>query len=167
MVQEELLRLVEHDVEIATEKRSPGFEPVRERAVRHRQLQSVIAERIPDGSRCGGHHALNRIALPIVEHRYSDLGRSLVLTAATGLGTEVMSDPGAKNRALADPGLPVQHGEPGGDEVRDDQLPVSIAAEEEWNVGIGVVERPQALVRRELSMCVNPSSDSQRDGRGA
>src|SRR5262249_51734855 len=46
-----------------------------------------------------------------------------------------------------DAGRPVQHRQPGADEVRDENLAFAIAAEEEQGVDVGVPEGRQALVR--------------------
>jgi hypothetical protein len=59
---------------------------------------------------------------------------------------EVVDDPGAQDRALADPARPVDEGEPGRHQVRDQDRALGVAAEEEGGVLLG--ERQQALVRR-------------------
>ncbi len=54
---------------------------------------------------------------------------------------------GAEQRALADAARPVEHGEPAREDVRRHGRDLSLAAEEEQRVELGILERGESLVR--------------------
>ena len=53
-----------------------------------------------------------------------------------------------EERGLADPALAVENGEPRRDEIRDDDVTLALAAEEEEPIELRVLEGGQALERR-------------------
>ena len=56
-------------------------------------------------------------------------------------------DGGEQQRRLAHPARPVEHGEAGRDEVRDDDLGIALAPEEIERVELGVLERRKPAIR--------------------
>ena len=77
---------------------------------------------IPAASASDMLEPLDRVGLPGVEDDHDQrLGRA----------REVVGDPGAEQRALADPARPVEDGQPGRDQVGGDDLPVALPAEEQ------------------------------------
>src|SRR4051794_39886944 len=58
-----------------------------------------------------------------------------------------MDHGGMQDRALADARTAEQHGEARSEQVRDDRLGVTLAAEEEQRVELALVERAESLVR--------------------
>ena len=102
-------------------------------------VEEVLLELVEDQERLAVGIGQRRLDRPFVEH--DDLGLRRDLAQAT-------CDGGAENRALADPARPVEDGQLRREHVRDDDLGLALAPEEEEGVELGVLERRKALVRR-------------------
>ena len=84
------------------------------------------------------------------------------LEVASGDAPEVMRDAGAKQRALADACLAVEHGQARRHQVRLDELALALPTEEEGHVAVRVLERGQPLVGRERTECHACTSAASR-----
>ena len=123
VIEEVLLGLVEDEVHVS----AAGTLSASRGAVRGRAARLAPPRRAQLG-----------IVAPAREHDDERLLRQLSQRAR---------DRGAQQRRLADPARAVEHRQPRGDQVGDDDLPLALAAEEQERVELGVVERAQALVR--------------------
>ncbi len=145
VVEEVLLRLVENEVDVAF-----GL-----RALERRERRSRSARRPP---------------LPRPPRRAPTIGSSLQLEKTTTSGllgqlAERARDRGAEQRRLPDAARPVEHGQPRGDEVRDDDLGLALAPEEQERVELGVLEGVEPLVRRLRLRRVTPPRAAARAAR--
>ena len=128
VVEEVLVDLVEEHVDVAADDRRAGVERVRQRRAGSIPAASASARlRRSTGSDCQA--------------------SKTTTTSGSRRAAQVVRDPGAEQRALADPALPVQDGQPGRDQVGGDDLAVALAAEEERGVGVRVLEAGEALER--------------------
>jgi hypothetical protein len=136
VVDEVLLHLVEHEVDLAAHLRRPLGEDVRE--------PELVAGRLGSGR---GRDRDQRVVSPLIDH---DRQRAVALTRAAAHRHERAQPPHharAEERALADAARPVENGQPGGDEIGGDELGLAVAPEEEALVELGVVEPREPLVR--------------------
>ena len=127
VVEEVLLELVEDEVELAFHRRD-------ERDRVHDRTGRLHAR--------GGCDGCVERAQRVVGPRVEDDDAGML-----GEGPQIARDAGAQHGALADAARPVEHGQPRRDEVRDDDLALALAAEEEQRVELRVLERREALVR--------------------
>ena len=128
VVEEVLLGLVEDEVDIAIGGRAP-----------HRLDEPVPAGQSGRSGDVVGQRARG-IVTPTREHDDERLLRELA---------QRPGDARAEQRRLADAARAVEHGEPGGNQVGDDDLDVARTAEEQECVEVGLAVRAEAAIRRD------------------
>jgi hypothetical protein len=145
VVEEVLLELVEDDQQVQVPAGGPGRQPRRQATGRRQLLGGLLAERPRDFLADAVEQPRDGVARPPVHVRHQQPRR---LLGALGplLPAEVVDHPRPQDRALADPALPVDEGEPGRQQVGHQDRALGVAAEEPLGVLLG--ERLQALVRR-------------------
>ena len=146
VVEQVLVELVEHDVEVAFERERPGRERAGQRVRSAGGICDVLAGDSCELSANTVQNGLHRVVAPGVDDRDRKIRDTAVRTTASRL-TEVVRDPGAKHGCLACPARPVQDRERRGHEVRGNHLALALAAEKEERVELVVSERREAAVR--------------------
>ena len=137
LVEEELLELVEHEDELGAQGCSPGVEAIGEVA---RRVARVAAEGIGKRTARRVLDRRDRVARPAAHVGDGELlGR--------GQPAQLVHDACPQERRLADAARAVQHRQAGSEGVRDDDLRLARAPEEEQRVQFTVVEGAQPLVR--------------------
>ena len=145
VVEEVLLGLVEHEQQVAGERLRPAAEGVRERLSLARIEErgaELLGQRVANRLAKRGH----RVVAPLVVDDDDVLRVAALFDVLPRVCSQAMRYSGAQQRALADPARAVQHRQAGGEDVRADDPDLSLAAEEEEGVELGVLERSEALV---------------------
>ena len=120
MVDEVLLHLIEHEVDLASDLCTPLREDVGE-----------LECRLGHGRTRSRRDCRARVVAPLIDHHRQSAISYDVAAARGNKGSKPANDSGPQQRALADAARPVEHGQPRRDEIRCYELGLAIATEEE------------------------------------
>ena len=129
VIDEVLLELVEHEIDVAVEHVRPVVDDIREPGIWRRCGDRATHERHDLLRQRVGERG-DRIVRPRSEHDHRTV-RSAAERAATGELTDPARDARAEERALADPAGAIEDRQPRSKEVRDCDLGLVLAPEEE------------------------------------